>query len=291
MMYKLFPSGDYTSNDSRTQNKPLRYTEEQLEKLVEENKEIKVYDAHNKRNYLGTIQLAYHEGSLYFENPDNIQINGYGLSPSFHGNIIDKGEYYIYDKISLDHLARTKKPRTGIIYNLTTNNSEGDGKMNIDAEKLIQKKDNQITSLQEDNAILKKQLEEATKEAKRVKKLEKQLEDTKQELQDLTTANEEYKSDAEAYRTYRQEKKDNIIKELFEDDNECYEQFKDLSLEQLETLQTKQVLDQTPKPSIKANGGGTTGQDEGNPTPQVEEKELEDLSYEERKQKFAKYGF
>ena len=216
---------------------------------------------------------------LKVDKPTDVDITGYGLSPEFTGELIDEGDYYTWLKPTITSVALTKSPRSGIIYEKANN---GDENMGLDPQEIIEKKDNQILSQQDEIAILKKQLKDAQKEAKAKSDLEKELETVKSKFEEAQKSAEEYKEDAKIFREHQQAKKEDIIKSLAGDDEEGIEKFKDIPLETLEYMAEKSVRNKPHEPlqSTNPNEG-----DEGSEKPE-EEKSDDELTFEELNEKY-----
>ena len=283
-MIELFPSGEYNYKDQNIEL-PILITSNDLEAIASKTNEVLVYDGHDTGVKLGALtNFTVKDGSLYADAPTGFDIDNYGLSPTFVGDLVRDGDKYHYDNITMESVARTKTPRTGIIYNMKFTNSRGD---NMDYEKLIEKKDEQIMNQQEEIAILKKQLSETKKVAKGKEKVDEELNQYKAKVDELEAEVKEYKADAKSYRDYRQNKKEEIITEFVGDDEEGKTKLQDLPLETLEYMQEKRVLDIDKKTTIDSNPAGNDGNpDDGNPV-KSEPKPYDQMTAEELDAVFA----
>lgn len=279
-MIDLFSTGVYEYPNNNLE-KPVKIRETDLQQIASSIQSIPVFKNHNTTESLGELtNFIVEDGTLKVDTP-NFDFGGYGFSPGFIGDLIQDGDYYVYNNIRLHHVARTKNPKNGIIHKIMTNNSNGDDGM---SQEIIQEKDKLIAELQKENTLLKRDLEEAEKQIKEKTKIEKKLEETNQQMQTITKETEAYKQDAEAYREYVQNEKDKIIKEFVGDDNEGYEHMKDMSLEQLKYFQSKQKRNDDVKPHIPTQGV----QNQGDINQTVPQKTPDKMTYEERKAHFSK---
>ena len=284
-MIDLFPVGQYDYSDEG-KSKPINYNETQLRYIASTTDVVDIKDSHNSKKVIGKLtNFIFQDNMLRAEVSGDLDITGWGLSPTFSGDLVDEGEYTEFTNIKLDDVARTKTPRSNIIYNESVNNGD-DNMGDYEPQKIIEKKDNQILDQQEQIAIPKKQLEATKKEAKGYAKVEKELEETKVKLDEATKSAEDYKSDATTFREQQKTKKEELITELAGDDEEAKKQFNDLPYETLEFIKSKKVLDQDPKDIVPSNGAGNPDDDPGNPDPDPEPKKLEDMTFAEQMEYF-----
>ena len=295
-MIDLFPVGQYDYSDEG-KTKPINYNETQLRYIASTTDVVDIKDSHNSKKVIGKLtNFIFQDNMLRAEVSGDLDITGWGLSPTFSGDLVDEGEYTEFTNIKLDDVARTKTPRSNIIYNEKANNEQTEPKESVhngddnmgdyEPQKIIEKKDNQILDQQEQIAILKKQLEATKKEVKGYAKVEKELEETKTKLDEATKSAEDYKSDATTFREQQKTKKEELITELAGDDEEAKTQFNDLPYETLEFIKSKKVLDQDPKDIVPSNGAGNPDDDPGNPDPDPEPKKLEDMTFAEQMEYF-----
>ena len=113
MRHELFEVGsyDYSDLDERL-TKPVRWTEEDL-KLIAENYRggIPLTSEHDNI-YVGIgNNISYEEGKLFIEVPDELDMEGKGLSPKVDVLLKDKGDSFGIDTMSLIDVGVTKHPR------------------------------------------------------------------------------------------------------------------------------------------------------------------------------------
>ena len=113
MRHELFEVGsyDYSDLDDRL-DKPVEWTEDDL-KLIAENYRggIPLTSEHDNI-YVGIgNNIEYEEGKLFLEIPDELDMEGKGLSPKVDVLLKDKGDSFGIDTMSLIDVGVTKNPR------------------------------------------------------------------------------------------------------------------------------------------------------------------------------------
>ena len=113
MRHELFEVGsyDYSDLDERL-TKPVIWSEEDL-KLIAENYRggIPLTSEHDNI-YVGIgNNIEYEEGKLFIEIPDELDMEGKGLSPKVDVLLKDKGDSFGIDTMSLIDVGVTKHPR------------------------------------------------------------------------------------------------------------------------------------------------------------------------------------
>ena len=113
MRHELFEVGsyDYSDLDDRL-DKPVEWTEDDL-KLIAENYRggIPLTSEHDNI-YVGIgNNIEYEEGKLFIEVPDELDMDGKGLSPKVDVLLKDKGDSFGIDTMSLIDVGVTKNPR------------------------------------------------------------------------------------------------------------------------------------------------------------------------------------
>ena len=113
MRHELFEVGfyDYSDLDDRL-DKPVEWTEVDL-KLIAENYRggIPLTSEHDNI-YVGIgNNIEYEEGKLFIEVPDELDMEGKGLSPKVDVLLKDKGDSFGIDTMSLIDVGVTKNPR------------------------------------------------------------------------------------------------------------------------------------------------------------------------------------
>ena len=113
MRHELFEVGsyDYSNLDDRL-DKPVEWTEDDL-KLIAENYRggIPLTSEHDNI-YVGIgNEIIYEEGKLFIEIPDELDMEGKGLSPKIDVLLKDNGDSFGIDTMSLIDVGVTKNPR------------------------------------------------------------------------------------------------------------------------------------------------------------------------------------
>ena len=113
MRHELFEVGsyDYSDLDDRL-DKPVEWTADDL-KLIAENYRggIPLTSEHDKI-YVGIgNNIEYEEGKLFIEVPDELDMEGKGLSPKVDVLLKDNGDSFGIDTMSLIDVGVTKNPR------------------------------------------------------------------------------------------------------------------------------------------------------------------------------------
>lgn len=113
MRHELFEVGsyDYSDLDDRL-DKPVEWTADDL-KLIAENYRggIPLTSEHDNI-YVGIgNNIEYEEGKLFIEVPDELDMEGKGLSPKVDVLLKDKGDSFGIDTMSLIDVGVTKNPR------------------------------------------------------------------------------------------------------------------------------------------------------------------------------------
>ena len=128
MKHELFEVGsyDYSDLDDRL-NKPVEWTEDDL-KLIAENYRggIPLTDEHD-RVYIGIgNNICYENGKLFIDVPDELDMEGKGLSPKVDVLLKDKGDAFGIDTMSLIDVGVTKSPRKITLLNSDITGDTGD---------------------------------------------------------------------------------------------------------------------------------------------------------------------
>ena len=128
MKHELFEVGsyDYSDLDDRL-NKPVEWTEDDL-KLIAENYRggIPLTEEHD-RVYIGIgNNICYENGKLFIDVPDELDMEGKGLSPKVDVLLKDKGDAFGIDTMSLIDVGVTKSPRKITLLNSDITGDTGD---------------------------------------------------------------------------------------------------------------------------------------------------------------------
>ncbi len=195
MKHELFEVGSYDYSDlDKRLNKPVIWSEDDL-KLIAENYRggIPLTEEH-ENIYVGIgNNIEYEEGKLFIEVPDELDMEGKGLSPKVDVMLKDNGDSFGIDTMSLINVGVTKSPRKITLLNSNisgdtgetgdknpepapqpqppVNNKDTNVATNLLLEKL-QSKDSEIGKLQDEINNLKE-------ESKKYEAIKKDIEENK----------------------------------------------------------------------------------------------------------------
>ena len=217
MRRELFEVGsyDYSDLDDRL-TKPVEWTEEDL-KLIAENYRggIPLTSEHDNI-YVGIgNEISYEEGKLFIEIPDELDMEGKGLSPKVDVLLKDNGDSFGIDTMSLIDVGVTKSPRKITLLNSDIAGDAGETgnpqpqpqpvpapqnkETNVATSLLLEKlqgKDAEIGKLQEEIKTLKEEsekYEEIKKAIEENKEFIDSKDDILKELSELRKAENERK--------------------------------------------------------------------------------------------------
>lgn len=215
MRHELFEVGsyDYSDLDDRL-DKPVEWTEDDL-KLIAENYRggIPLTSEHDNI-YVGIgNNIEYEEGKLFIEVPDELDMEGKGLSPKVDVLLKDKGDSFGIDTMSLIDVGVTKNPRKITLLNSEITGETGNPEpapqgqpqpvpskdANVTTSLLLEKlqgKDAEIGKLQDEINNLKeesKKYDEIKKAIEENKEFIDSKDDILKELSELRKAENERK--------------------------------------------------------------------------------------------------
>ena len=219
MRHELFEVGsyDYSDLDERL-TKPVEWTEDDL-KLIAENYRggIPLTSEHDNI-YVGIgNNIEFEEGKLFIEIPDELDMEGKGLSPKVDVLLKDNGDSFGIDTMSLIDVGVTKSPRKITLLNSDIAGDAGDAgnpepapqpqpqpqppskDANVATSLLLEKlqgKDAEIGKLQEEIKTLKEEsekYEEIKKAIEENKEFIDSKDDILKELSELRKAENERK--------------------------------------------------------------------------------------------------
>ena len=113
MRHELFEVGsyDYSDLDERL-DKPVEWTEDDLKLIAENYRGGIPLTAEHDKIYVGIgNNIEYEDGKLFLEVPDELDMEGKGLSPKVDVLLKDKGDSFGIDTMSLIDVGVTKNPR------------------------------------------------------------------------------------------------------------------------------------------------------------------------------------
>ena len=113
MRHELFEVGsyDYSDLDERI-NKPVEWTEDDLKLIAENYRGGILLTSEHDNIYVGIgNNIEYGKGKLFLEIPDELDMEGKGLSPKVDVLLKDNGDSFGIDTMSLIDVGVTKSPR------------------------------------------------------------------------------------------------------------------------------------------------------------------------------------
>ena len=113
MRHELFEVGsyDYSDLDNRL-TKPVNWSEDDLKQIAENYRGGIPLTSEHDNIYVGIgNNIEYEEGKLFIEIPDELDMEGKGLSPKVDVLLKDKGDSFGIDTMSLIDVGVTKHPR------------------------------------------------------------------------------------------------------------------------------------------------------------------------------------
>ena len=113
MRHELFEVGsyDYSDLDDRL-DKPVIWSEDDLKLIAENYRGGIPLTSEHENIYVGIgNNIEYEKGKLFIEVPDELDMEGKGLSPKVDVLLKDKGDSFGIDTMSLIDVGVTKHPR------------------------------------------------------------------------------------------------------------------------------------------------------------------------------------
>ena len=198
MRHELFEVGsyDYSDLDDRL-DKPVEWTAEDLKLIAENYRGGIPLTSEHENIYVGIgNNIEYEEGKLFIEVPDELDMEGKGLSPKVDVLLKDKGDSFGIDTMSLIDVGVTKNPRKITLLNSEITGDDGETgtpqpqpqppskDANVATSLLLEKlqgKDAEIGKLQDEINSLKEESEKY-EEIKKAIEENKEFIDSKDEI-------------------------------------------------------------------------------------------------------------
>lgn len=250
-MIEIFKTGliEYDKADA---DKPVKYRPQDLMAIASATNHVDLTKEHTNE-VIGVLKnFTYKDGFLYADEPEGIDLKGFGISPSFVFALKDMGDHYVPYNIQLTSAGLTKNPRSQIFYNsITTDNGDGNLEEKEKLLKDIQANQEEIRNQREEIGILRNRNKALDESLQAKANLEQELKDKETELNNLKAQMEKIKANADAYAKIENDKKEELINKLSNDDIELREKYSKMSLEDLEFWSEKNIL------STKVRGVGS----------------------------------
>ena len=198
MRHELFEVGsyDYSDLDDRL-DKPVEWTESDLKLIAENYRGGIPLTSEHENIYVGIgNNISYEEGKLFIEVPDELDMEGKGLSPKVDVLLKDNGDSFGIDTMSLIDVGVTKNPRKITLLNSEITGDAGETgtpqpqpqppskDANVATSLLLEKlqgKDAEIGKLQDEINNLKEESEKY-EEIKKAIEENKEFIDSKDEI-------------------------------------------------------------------------------------------------------------
>ena len=198
MRHELFEVGsyDYSDLDDRL-DKPVEWTETDLKLMAENCRGGIPLTSEHDNIYVGIANnISYEEGKLFIEVPDELDMEGKGLSPKVDVLLKDNGDSFGIDTMSLIDVGVTKNPRKITLLNSEITGDVGETgthepqpqptskDANVATSLLLEKlqgKDAEIGKLQDEINSLKEESEKY-EEIKKAIEENKEFIDSKDEI-------------------------------------------------------------------------------------------------------------
>lgn len=244
MMIQIFKTGLIEYPDD-VADKPVKYSEDDLKAVAQSTSMVDLTREHTDEK-IGTLKnFVCKDGYLYCDEPDGVDIEGLGISPSFTFALKDMGDHYVPFDIRMVSAGLTQNPRSQIFYN----NIEKEMKSLEDKEKLLndlQANQQEIREQREEIGILRNRNKMLDESLKSKAEMEEQLKEKEAELSSLRAKMEKLEKDANAYQMIEKKERDELISKLSNDDAELKEEYSKMTLEQLKFWSEKSLLNTKP---------------------------------------------
>ena len=268
-MITIFKTGDFDYSDVDSDlNKPVRYNVQNLLDVASRTSKVRVTTEHEDDTISEMSNFIVKDGMLMADEPNNLDLKGYGFSPVFNFDLIEHEDYFEPVNIQMTEIGYTKAPRTHIVYNSIKSVPNSEGKEVMDDSE-IQKLVKRNNELQEEIGVLKntnKQLNKAIKDK------DKEIKEIKDSYSDVDKKLAEYDGLKDIETNYNKlisSKKDDLIHQLVGDDKEKAKKLESFTMEQLEFQ--KELMTGTSTPTgvtpQQAQGEGGLDTDGNTPTP------------------------
>lgn len=262
MEYKIQTPGELRYENL---NKPVYYPPGFLASLAKKKMFKIEEEGHDSPKLAEALELFWQDGALWLRTDEKLDMKGYGFSTSIKNwELVEEKDRYIITKGELDSIARTKNPKDVSTYLnnsddnsftiITLDNDNGDDKLTED----------KIEELTQQVGSYKTQLDTKQQEIDNLK----QSDGTKQqELDDIKQKYQQSQDELKKYKDQEQKKAEKIAEELAGEDEELQELYKDMPLEKLQILKSKQEDENQQNQhdtGFQGAGDSTTGDDQNN---------------------------
>ena len=244
--------------------KPVVYTDEFLKEIASKTmgSSLELTHGNNSIDVVGHVNsFDFINGELVANVTTDEELKGMGFSPEFSVNFRDKGDKYEAIDGRLLKTILTDSPRSHILCNSVEGNNVDEGGSNVSEEtiKILEKQVKDLNrEVAQKDAIIeanKKKLGEYDELNERIAKLEKENNDYKSQIDDLTPK-------AEAFGKIETDMRTDLLTKAFGDDEEAKKPFQNATLEQLESLAKHREVTRKAQ-GVGAGNGEGIGEGEG----------------------------
>ena len=270
-MITIFKTGDFDYSDIDSDlNKPVRYNVQNLLDVASRTSKVRVTTEHEDDTISEMSNFIVKDGMLMADEPNNLDLKGYGFSPVFNFDLIEHDDYFEPVNIQMTEIGYTKAPRTHIVYNSIKSVPNSEGKEVMDDSE-IQKLVKRNNELQEEIGVLKntnKQLNKAIKDK------DKEIKEIKDSYSDVDKKLAEYDGLKDIETNYNKlisSKRDDLIHQLVGDDKEKAKKLESFTMEQLEFQKELMTGTSTPTGITPQQAQNEGGLDTDGSTPTIED--------------------
>lgn len=270
-MITIFKTGDFDYSDIDSDlNKPVRYNVQNLLDVASRTSKVRVTTEHEDDTISEMSNFIVKDGMLMADEPNNLDLKGYGFSPVFNFDLIEHDDYFEPVNIQMTEIGYTKAPRTHIVYNSIKSVPNSEGKEVMDDSE-IQKLVKRNNELQEEIGVLKntnKQLNKAIKDK------DKEIKEIKDSYSDVDKKLAEYDGLKDIETNYNKlisSKRDDLIHQLVGDDKEKAKKLESFTMEQLEFQKELMTGTSTPTGVTPQQAQNEGGLDTDGSTPTIED--------------------
>ena len=270
-MITIFKTGDFDYSDIDSDlNKPVRYNVQNLLDVASRTSKVRVTTEHEDDTISEMSNFIVKDGMLMADEPNNLDLKGYGFSPVFNFDLIEHEDYFEPVNIQMTEIGYTKAPRTHIVYNSIRSVPNSEGKEVMDDSE-IQKLVKRNNELQEEIGVLKntnKQLNKAIKDK------DKEIKEIKDSYSDVDKKLAEYDGLKDIETNYNKlisSKRDDLIHQLVGDDKEKAKKLESFTMEQLEFQKELMTGTSTPTGVTPQQAQNEGGLDTDGSTPTIDD--------------------
>jgi len=270
-MITIFKTGDFDYSDIDSDlNKPVRYNVQNLLDVASRTSKVRVTTEHEDDTISEMSNFIVKDGMLMADEPNNLDLKGYGFSPVFNFDLIEHDDYFEPVNIQMTEIGYTKAPRTHIVYNSIKSVPNSEGKEVMDDSE-IQKLVKRNNELQEEIGVLKntnKQLNKAIKDK------DKEIKEIKDSYSDVDKKLAEYDGLKDIETNYNKlisSKRDDLIHQLVGDDKEKAKKLESFTMEQLEFQKELMTGTSTPTGVTPQQAQNEGGLDTDGSTPTIDD--------------------